>query len=66
MKKWVSLIVVMLLVFSSFNWRVLGAPDFEAPKLISYSTGEGRYTVGDQVPVEIRVSDNLSKQPWVT
>ncbi|TCI66783.1 hypothetical protein EVJ19_14200, partial [Exiguobacterium sp. IPCI3] len=48
----------MLLVFSSFDWRVLGAEyDITPPKLISYSIKDGDYTVGDNVPIEMVIED---------
>jgi len=66
MKKWVSLIVVMLLVFSSFDWRVLAESDTEGPKVLSYNLSEGSYTVGDVIRVEAVVKDNQTKEPYVS
>ncbi|WP_214754152.1 hypothetical protein, partial [Exiguobacterium sp. s16] len=63
MKKWVSLIVVMLLVFSSFDWRVLGAEDAEPPVIVSHTFPAKEYTVGDTVPIEVVVTDNMTSSP---
>ncbi|WP_214756220.1 hypothetical protein, partial [Exiguobacterium sp. s157] len=60
MKKWVSLLVVMLLVFSSFDWRVFGEEDLEGPKFLSHSISPGQYTVGDMVQLEAVVKDDAT------
>ncbi|WP_404410188.1 Ig-like domain-containing protein [Exiguobacterium aurantiacum] len=50
----------MLLVFSSFDWRVLGAEDIEPPVIVSHTFPAKEYTVGDRVPIEVRATDNKS------
>lgn len=63
MKKWVSLLVVMLLVFSSFDWRVLGAEDVEPPVIVSHTFPAKEFTVGDTVSVEVWAKDNITIHP---
>ncbi|WP_160151231.1 Ig-like domain-containing protein [Exiguobacterium aurantiacum] len=47
---------------SSFQMTVTAEEDVIPPEILSYTIAPGEYTVGDTVPVEVVVKDNVTEQ----
>ncbi len=62
MKKWMAQLIIVMLVMSSFQLTVTAEEDVIPPEILSYTIASGEYTVGDTVPVEVVVKDNVTEQ----